>query len=445
MSATEATPPNIIKPWLLPPQRAYAFTNANVVDVEAGKIIPNATVKISNGITESITSSTTSPILPSPNDYTEIDLQGRYLCPGLFDCHVHIASTPGSANIAASFATDHKISHFRQPYLVGQMLSRGFTSVRDCGGASLALKEAINDDVFPGPRLFIANKGLSQTGGHGDARGAHEVERCCGDTSMTETFDGVPAALKSARTQIRLGADFIKIMASGGVASPTDKLEGVQFTNDEVRAIAEVARNNGTYVTAHAYTSAAVRQAVENGVMGIEHGNLIDEATMKLLAERGCWLTPTLASYEAYASKRYAGFLPPANAEKNARVLQLGIESLKMAAKVGVKICHGSDLMGPLHHEQSREFAIRGGLLSSLEVLRSATVIPAAMMGQEAFLGQIKEGFAADMLILDKNPLQDVAILSDPKANIKAVIKNGRVYASRWNGIEVDVEQPARL
>ena len=443
-------PEKLIKPWKMGTPNKYIFLNANVVDVVKGDIIYGATVTIKDGHIASVDHSSppNSPKLNNQMDATTVDLKGRFICPGLFDSHVHLTSTAGfSSLMQGGLGEDLKESYFRQPYLVGQILARGFTSLRDCGGATLALKEAIADDVFPGPRLFIANKALSQTGGHGDGRGPHQIKQCCGggDTGLTEVADGVPAVLLAARTQLRTGADFIKIMVGGGVASPSDKLDSRQFTPDELRAISDVAEGAGTWVTAHAYTPAAIQHAVRNGIKGIEHGNMIDQETAELMAKEGVWLTPTLVTYDALGSAKYTGFLPPASQDKNRQVLKQGLESLQIASEAGVKICLGTDLLGPLHAEQSREFTIRKQVLSNADILRSATVTPAEMYRQGDILGQIKEGFLADLLILKKNPLEDISILDNPKENILSVLKNGRVYSSRWEGLPTDVEQPARL
>ncbi|EFY92031.1 hypothetical protein MAC_01979 [Metarhizium acridum CQMa 102] len=304
--------------------------------------------------------------------------------------------------------------------------------VRDTGGATLALKEAIEDDVFPGPRLFISNKALSQTGGHGDMRGVHDKQKCCGgDSALTTVVDGVPGCIQATREQLRTGADFIKIMAGGGVASPTDKLENTQFTAAEIQAIAEVADTYGTYVTAHAYTPKAIRHAVDNGA--------------RYMARKGIRLTPTIVTYDAMGSDKYADFLPPANRAKNEMVLSKGLESLRIAEEAGVTICHGSDLLGPLHEEQSREFGIRAQALSSKTVLQGATVNAAKLLRQDKFLGQIRKGFAADLLILNGNPLDNVAILDEPEKTVLAVIKNGRVYASRWGQLPRDIASTQNL
>lgn len=438
-------PEKLIKPWKLPPQRTYVFKNARVINPLKHSPTPLTTVTVRGGTIELVGSSCSSL---STDDTETIDLEGRYLCPGLIDCHVHITAVAGDASLSGAISSaDQAPSHFRQSYLCGQMLSRGFTTIRDTGGGTLALKEALEDEVFPGPRLFTANKALSQTGGHGDTRGTHDVDQgCCSKTSgISVVVDGVAECTRAAREQLRTGGDFIKIMSGGGVASPTDRLENTQFTAKEIQAISEVAESFGTWVTAHAYTPKAIRHAVDNGVTGIEHGNMIDKETAAYMAERKIWLTPTLVTYDAMGSDKYAGFLPPANKAKNQAVLQAGLDSLRIAHAAGVMICHGSDLLGPLQAEQSREFEIRSQALSSTTILQGATVNAAKMLRQDNFLGQIKAGFAADMLILNKNPHEDISILSKPEKNVLAVIKNGRVYVSRWSKLSEDIHQPTSM
>ncbi|KAI1862338.1 uncharacterized protein JN550_010200 [Neoarthrinium moseri] len=436
-------PERLIKPWKLPPRKSYIFTHANVIDASTGKILPDTTVKISNGTIEAVCSADELPAVGDSETVMTINASGKYLSPGLIDAHVHLTAVPGSASLDGSMGDDATISHLRQPFVAGQSLRRGFTTLRDCGGATLALKEAIADSVFPGPRLFIANRALSQTGGHGDRRGTHDhTQPCCGGerAGLSMVCDGVPDCIRAAREQLRTGADFIKIMVGGGVASPTDKLSNTQFTSAEIQAIVEVAESYGTYVTAHAYTPRAIRHAISNGVRGIEHGNFIDEDTARLMKERGAWLTPTLVTYAAMADNKYAGFLPPGNAAKNVEVLEKGLESLRTATRAGVKICYGSDLLGPLTSEQLGEFKIRRRALSDAEILKAATVNPAEMIGQKDFLGQIREGYAADLLVMGANPLDDVSVFDQPEKNLLAVIKDGRVYDSRWSRLPVDVK-----
>lgn len=232
----------------------------------------------------------------------------------VIDCHVHLATPPGEDGLKDTMNQDPDTALLRQPYLAHEILKRGFTTIRDCGGAGLDIKQALAEGLFPGPRLFTSGHGISQTGGHGDLRSSKDTEyACCGGNThgLGRIADGVEQCLHAAREELRQGADFIKIMVSGGVVSPTDRLKNLQYTVDEIRAFIQVAKDSGTYVTAHAYTPSAIRNAVENGVLGIEHGNLIDGPTAKLMAEKGAFLTPTLVTYATMASSQFGSFLPP--------------------------------------------------------------------------------------------------------------------------------------
>jgi imidazolonepropionase-like amidohydrolase len=437
--------PEGIKPWLRAPPRSYLFTHANVVDVAAECIISDVTVLVRDGKVAGITPGFSLPSVDPST--TTIDCTGLYLSPGLIDSHVHLMAVPGFTSLAAAFGNPDHVSVLRQPYVCAQMLHRGFTSVRDCGGALLALKEAIAEGIFPGPRLFIAGHALSQAGGHADYRGPHDHSACCGGatTGLGRLCNGVPECMAAVREEVRTGADFIKIMGSGGVSSPTDRIDHLQFTGAEIRAMAECAANAGTYVTAHAYTPRAIRHCVENGARGIEHGNFLDEDTAKLLADRGVYLTPTLVTYAEMAEPRWRGYLPPESASKNTEVLAAGLKALRIARDAGVALCYGTDLLGPLGAAQTREFALRSQVLTPVEVLRSATVTPARMFGREGDLGQVKEGFAADILLLARNPLEDVTIFDDPETNVLMVMKEGRIYKSRWAKVAEDAEVPIRV
>ncbi|KAL3441329.1 hypothetical protein BJX65DRAFT_255535 [Aspergillus insuetus] len=433
-----------IKPWLRPQPRPYLLSNANVVDVAAGEIKESQFIFIQNSKITSISSSIPDNL---PQDYVAVDCEGKYVSPGLFDAHVHFVAVPGFDNLSMAFGNFNDVSLLRQPYVATQMLHRGFTNVRDCGGAQLALKQAIEDGIFPGPRLFIAGHALSQSGGHGDIRSSHDHVQCCsGHTNgLGRICDGVPACMTAVREEIRSGADFIKIMGSGGVSTPTDHLEQLQFTKAEIQAIVECASNAGTYVTAHAYTPKAIMHAIDNGVKGIEHGNFVTEEVAKLMAEKGIYLTPTLISYAEMDSERWRGYLPASGQAKNTEVLKAGLQSLKIAYDAGVTICYGSDLLGPLGIAQTHEFALRAQVLPSLAVLQSATINPAKMMGQEHSIGQVKEGFWADLLFLNRNPLDDVTIFDRPEECVLGVMKEGRVYKSRWGGLKEDGEIPIRV
>nr|OQO19578.1 hypothetical protein B0A51_11901 [Rachicladosporium sp. CCFEE 5018] len=446
--ATESNMANPLKPWTRP-HKSYRLTDATIIDPKDGALHTHCTIDISDGKIKRLSKASQ---WPSPKDevlsWTQdpnlitIDLEGKFVIPGLIDCHVHLATPPGENGLKDTMSQDHDTALLRQTYLAGEMLKRGFTTVRDCGGAGLAIKEALAERLVTGPRLFISGHGISQTGGHGDVRSAKDGEyACCGGNAkgLGRIADGVEQCLHAAREELRQGADFIKIMVSGGVVSATDQLTNLQYTPEEIRAFTKVASDAGTYVTAHAYTPAAISNAVENGVMGIEHGNLIDEATAKLMAVKGAFLTPTLVTYEAMASKEFGSFLTPAIAAKNLQVLEAGLKSVQIADKAGVTMVYGTDLLGPLQVRQSSGFTLlKQAGQSSLKILQAATVNAARRLRQENSLGRIKEGFLADLLILDQNPLDDIEVLARPEKCLLAVIKDGRVLTSRWRKIPAE-------
>ncbi|KAH6957748.1 amidohydrolase-like protein [Ilyonectria sp. MPI-CAGE-AT-0026] len=435
----------LIVPWKPFPQETYVLSSASLIDPVSGTVAENMTVCLTGGIVKSIQHS--NKTIESDRNAIHVDLKGKYICPGLIDCHVHIAAIPGEPGLRDMISLDPSTSLLRQPYVCKSMLDRGFTTVRDCGGATLPLKQAVEDGLFPGPRLFIAGHALSQTGGHGDVRHQNDSSECCGGSvvSFGRIVDGVDQCLKYTREELRQGADFIKIMGGGGVASPTDRIEHQQFSEEEIQAIVTVASNAGTYVTAHAYTPHSIQLAVKRGVKGIEHGNLIDEPTAKLMAENRVFLTPTLVAYATMASPEFKHFLPATSAEKNKAVLERGLLAIKVAREAGVTICFGTDLLGPLHFAQTHEFSLRSKVQNAVEILQSATVNAARLLRKEDFLGQILPGFAADLLILDANPLEDITVLDGPHEHLLATIKDGRVVASRWSELAVERDPQANL
>jgi imidazolonepropionase-like amidohydrolase len=281
-----------------------------------------------------------------------------------------------------------------------------------------------------GPRLFIAGQGISQTGGHGDFRGktqgGPQICACCSGVSLiSRIVDGVPEMLRAVRDELRKGADHIKLMVSGGVASPNDPLDSLQFTEDEIRAAVGEARAWKRYVCAHAYGADAIARAVSCGVRSIEHGNLIDEATARLMRETGAFIVPTLVAYDAMRRRGEAFGLPAVSREKNEIVLEAGLRSLEICKAAGVPIGFGSDLLGQLQIDQSREFLIRAEALSPLEIIQSATLVNARLLQREGELGVIAPGAFADLLVLDGDPLADLGLLQDQGKHLRAIVKGG--------------------
>ncbi|WVW81025.1 hypothetical protein I302_103016 [Kwoniella bestiolae CBS 10118] len=427
-------PSLVPKPWVPPPSTRVTLINCRVVDVVKGRIIPELqTIKLEAGKITSISETSKDMEEESRN---VVDVDGRYICPGLIDCHVHIIHTPGEPTIAQMRQVPRELAALRSTYVLRTMLTRGFTTVRDLGGANKLIANALEEGVISGPRLIQCGYVISQTGGHGDSLpsiSGGNGEGCCGHVySSGRTADGVPAVLKAVREEIKAGADFIKLMIGGGVASPYDSIESIQFTPDEVKAATMTAWNSGRLMcTAHAYTPDAIRHAVDNGVRGIEHGNLLDEPTAQLLKDKGIWLTPTLATYGAFTRPPFDKVLPPSGMEKNKYVMTRGLESLTLAHETGVQICFGTDLLNSMHALQTEEFTIRSIVLPSEAILRQATVNAAKMLGFEGQLGVVASEAIADLIVLARNPLQDITVLDRPEENLLAVIKEGRLVSGQ--------------
>src|SRR6202042_3586876 len=261
---------------------------------------------------------------------TRIDLRGRTLMPGLIDAHIHVVLTEVNLRLLADVPLT--LLAAKGSVAMRAMLHRGFTTLRDTGGADYGMKAAVEQGLFEGPRLFIAGAPLSQTGGHGERRLRTESGNfcaCCSGLNWTGRIaDGVPEVVKATRDELRKGADHIKIMVSGGVASQADPLESLQYRIDEIEAAVDEATRWGSYVCAHAYSAKAIERAVRAGVRTIEHGNLIDAPTAALMAERGAYMVPTLVTYDSMKRRGSEYGLSPYSLAKNELVLNAGLRSL---------------------------------------------------------------------------------------------------------------------
>ncbi len=367
---------------------------------------------------------------PIKSDKAEvIDLKGRTLMPGLIDAHFHaMAAEPDFAkmeNLPRSYLHQHA------RVLLESALQRGFTTVRDAGGADYGLAMAIKAGLIEGPRLFYAGRALTQTGGHADFRSpeAGHGDFCfCGQSAhiFGTIADGVPAVQKAAREELRKGATQIKIMASGGVASPSDPIWNLQYSEDEIRAIVWEAASWRTYVMAHAYTPEAIARCVAFGVRSIEHANLIDAETAKACWAAGAYVVPTLVTYEALERFGPELGLPAVSLEKLKVVREAGVKSLEILKAAGVSTGFGTDLLGAMQVHQSGEFTIRAEVLSASEILRSATSVNAALLNAEGDLGVVAPGAFADLLVIDGDPLADLTLLQEQGAHIPVIMKGGR-------------------
>jgi imidazolonepropionase-like amidohydrolase len=231
----------------------------------------------------------------------------------------------------------------------------------------------------------------------------------------------------AARDELRKGGHHIKVMASGGVASPTDRIDSVQFSTDELRAVVDEAQAANRYVCAHAYTARAVNRALEAGIRSIEHGNLLDASSVSLLVERDAFLVPTLVTYWALKKEGRQFGLPEGSWRKVDEVLDAGLSALDLAYRGGVRLAYGTDLLGGMHRHQSEEFRIRAQVQPCIDIIRAATSVAAELLHAEGQLGTLAAGAHADVIVLDGDPLQDIGLLADPAAHMPLVIQAGAV------------------
>ncbi|MFO1467584.1 MAG: amidohydrolase family protein [Steroidobacteraceae bacterium] len=400
--------------------------NARVFDGESADCPEGMQVMVEQGLIVEVT--------PRPVEVADarvIDAGGRTLMPGLIDAHVHAyGSDVNAARI------DQAGDPYRTAYAVrmlGFALDCGFTTVRDIGGGDFSLWRAIEDRLIRAPRFFYAGKVLSMTGGHGDLRQMSERHHTsgycsCGDYNTVAVIaDGVDACIKAAREELRRGAHCIKIMASGGVASPTDPIWMNQYREDEIRAIVNECVERRTYVSAHCHPSSAIRRCVEFGVRCIEHGTLIDEETARFVAGRGAYVVPTMAIIFALIELgRKLGF-PPQSQAKAEIAFKEAIKGLALMRAAGVKLGFGTDLLGETHVQQCREFSIRRQVFTPLEILRQATSMNAEILMQKGKLGCIRPGAHADLLVVQGDPLADIELLAANGRNLRLIMRGGEL------------------
>ncbi|MGH0028282.1 MAG: amidohydrolase family protein [Myxococcota bacterium] len=404
------------------------FENARLLDPDAGALRPGSHVLVEG---ERVAAVDTQPI--AAEGARRIDCAGRVLMPGLIDAHVHAVIT--TMDLSAMEKRPVTLVAQEARRVLERMALRGVTTVRDAGGADWGLAEAVERGLVAGPRLFHSGRVLSQTGGHGDFRPRVDQPEVCACQVHTSGFshvaDGVAAVRKAAREELRRGATQLKIMASGGVASPTDPIGNLQYSAEEMRAAVEEAESWNTYAMAHAYTPAAIRRAVDAGVRTIEHANLIDRETADRVAEKGGFVVPTLVTYfKIEELGRKLGF-PEVSQRKVRDVLDAGLASLEICRAAGVPLGFGTDLLGETHEFQNEEFAIRSKVLAPAEVIRQATRVNAAILRREGELGVVAPGAYADLLVVDGDPLADLSVLADPEASLAAIVKGGSFLRDR--------------
>ena len=405
------------------------FRNARIFDGTSAECAEGMSVLVADGLIREISAQP----LAAPSAQVN-DVGGRTLMPGLIDAHVHAFASDVVVQKVEALGEAYRTAHAVR--MLRHALSCGFTTVRDVGGGNYSLYRALADGLIDGPRYLYSGKILSMTGGHGDIRQVEERPRyqalcACGDAPLFNTFavlaDGVDACIRAAREELRQGAHCIKIMGSGGVASPTDPIWMNQYREDEIRAIVEECAQRRTYVASHCHPASAVRRSVEFGVRSIEHGTLIDDETARFVAGRGAYITPTMSVIFALVEMgRQMGF-PPQSQQKVETVFKSAIAGLDSMRRAGVKVCYGTDLLGSTYTQQCREFTIRSEVFTPLELLRQATSVAAEMMMMDGQVGCIAPGAHADLIVVDGDPLKDIGLLAANGRHLSAIVRGGAI------------------
>lgn len=415
---------------------AVLFENVRIFDGVASSLSAPSHVLVVDNLIQRISAEPISP--PEGVTLTTIQGNGATLMPGMIDAHTHLMmSTVPMMELLTSDVVFAAVAATRG---ADDMLQRGFTSVRDLGGPVFGLKRAIDRGIVNGPRIWPSGATISQTAGHGDFRLPNELPARPGDhgyperVNYTALADGVPAVLQRTREQLGLGASQIKVMAGGGVSSFYDPLDVNQYTPEEMRAAVEAASNWGTYVAVHAYTPQAVRQAIDAGVKVIEHGQLLDEPTLKLMAEKGVWLSlqPFLDDQDSIPF--------PEGSVNRAKQLQMTAgtdNAYKWAKQYGVKTAWGTDTLfdARLATRQNAQLTKLTRWYSAAEVLRMTTSGNAELLALSGprnpypgKLGVVQEGALADLLLVSGDPLADLSVLEKPQQNFRVIMKNGAIF-----------------
>lgn len=402
-------------------QRPVAFVNGRLISGCEDQPVETAVVIVEGKTIIAVGKSTEITV---PDDSLIIDIKGKTLLPGLIDTHVHVG------NIAVDMLETARLTPAVYVHLASRNLETdlklGFTTLRDAGGLDSSFRDATNQGLIVGPRLLLSVNPLTPTGGHFDERGPFDNGPQPRNSLgiYPEICDGPEEVRRAARQVLRRGADHVKVAAGGGISSPSDEPDQWQFNLAELRAAVETAEAAGTYVMAHAYNPAAVKNCIDAGVRSIEHGNLIDQKTAELMAENGIFYVPTMTVYDVLANEA-AHLMNGATARKLELVYDKALIALQNCVSAGVKIGSGSDIIGPFQYLKGREFALKAQVMSPMEAIRSATLTNAEMLGMAEQIGSIEPGKEADIIVVDGNPLDDLRLFENGHEHVVLVMKEG--------------------
>jgi imidazolonepropionase-like amidohydrolase len=393
-----------------------------LLDVESGKLLENRQVLVKDRRIAAI-----GRTVDAPAGAERLAL-GTCL-PGLIDLHVHLDGQMSRDGYIKTFQNNEADLALTAAHYAKVTLNAGFTTVRNPGDSynvTVALRKAIDEGRAVGPRIYTAAKGLATTGGHADPSNGYRHD-LMGDPGPAEgVLNGVEDARKAVRQRYKDGADFIKITATGGVLSLARSGQNPQFSMEELEAVVQTANDYGMHVAAHSHGAEGMKRAVLAGVHSIEHGTFMTDEIIELMKERGTWYVATISAGRFVAEKaEEAGYFPDIVRPKAAAVGPQIQDTFAKAYQAGVKIAFGTDAgVGP-HGENALEFVymVEAGM-PPLEAIRSATLTAAELLGAQAELGSIAEGKLADIIAVDGNPLDDIALLQ----NVSFVMKDGRVF-----------------
>jgi imidazolonepropionase-like amidohydrolase len=396
-----------------------------LVDTKSGKVLTEKTIVVSE---ERIKSVENGFVNPESEKDSVIDLRDKTVLPGLTDMHVHLESETNPQKYMERFINDPADAAFNSVGFAKTTLMAGFTTVRELGGSgvNIALRDAIDQGKIPGPRIFTAGKSLATTGGHADPTNGMNSELTGNPGPKEGVVNGPEDAAKAVRQRYKNGADLIKITATGGVLSVAKSSSNPQFTEEEIRAIVKTANDYDFHVAAHAHGDEGMQRAIRAGVKTIEHGTKMSEETMDLMKEYDAYLVPTITAGKEVTQNAEIENYYPALVVPKAREIGPQIQGMfERAYKSGVGIAFGTDAGVFKHGENAREFVyMTEAGMPAMEAIQSATITAAKILKKEKEIGQIDEGFYADIIAVDEDPTENIETLKD----VKFVMKEGKIY-----------------
>ncbi|MHA3791838.1 metal-dependent hydrolase family protein [Sphingomonas sp. YL-JM2C] len=395
--------------------------NGPIFDGHSADLLQGQAIYVEDGLIREI-----APLDKLPGAERRIDLNGHFVMPGLIDAHFHAYGIEVDLEKVDHISPALRSLHARR-FLEGA-LHRGFTTVRDAAGGDLPLATALEQGLIDGPRFFFPGLAISQTGGHGDFRLPDHYDACacayCG--ALATVADGPDEVRRVVRDQLRKGAHHIKLFVSGGVLSRTDPIWMRQFSDAEIRVAVEEAETRRAYVMAHVHTNEATLRCVANGVRSLEHVTILERDGADAIVAAGAFAVPTFAIGDAMKERAEQMGLPAAILDKVRAMGDVAYASLDHLRQAGAQIGFGTDLLGPLMDRQAREFRLRLPVCSPVEILRSATSVNAALLQMEGKLGTIAPGACADIIAIDGNPLDDIALF-EQQERIGFIMRDGKV------------------